>query len=86
MPFKLEKRVEALEERTPHNEFSHLSAEELNNQIVAALKECEAQDRNWIAKLINDPSEDSQELLRLMAMSGLVTDEPCLLARRLRSD
>lgn len=83
MASKLGKRVEALEVRSPHNEFSHLSKEELDNEIDAWLKNCEAQDRNWLAKLINDPSELSQELVRLLAMSGRLTDEQCLLARRL---
>ena len=86
MPSKLGKRVEALEAKTPHNEFSQLSKEELDNEIDAWLKKCEAQDRNWLAKLINDSSELSQELVRLLAMSGRVTAEHCLLARRLRSD
>lgn len=85
MASKLGKRVEALEVRTPQNEFSDLSDEELENQIVASLKECEEQDPDWVAKLINDPSESSQKLVWLMAMSGHLTDEQCLLARRLHS-
>lgn len=72
MASKLGTRVDALEVRAPHNEFSHLSDEELDNQIAASLKTCDERDRDWVAKLISDPSESSQELVWLMAMSGLL--------------
>lgn len=83
MASKLVGRVEALEAGTSHDEFSHLSAEELGHRIVASLKKCEERDPDWFVKLINDPGEGAQDMVRRMAMLGFLTNEQCLLIQRL---
>lgn len=78
----LERRVVILETtHRPQDELDGVSAVELERRITDRLNKWDEQRPDWFVKLINDPTESAKDMVRRLAMLGLLTPKQSLMLR-----